>query len=63
LDHLIKIKITNTYDPGVLPKRGEGIGLRNIKERLQTLYNNPGLMKIENKNNIFAVTLYIPQNV
>lgn len=61
-DHFIQIKITNTYDPGVLPKRGEGIGLRNIKERLQTIYNNPGLMKIENKNDTFTVTLLIPQN-
>ncbi len=61
-DNFIKIKIANTYDPGVLPKRGEGIGLRNIKDRLQTLYNNPGLMKVEDENNTFAVTLLIPQN-
>ncbi len=55
------ITISNEYDPNVITKKGEGIGLRNIKERLQVIFENPGLIQIENSDNIFTVTLSIPQ--
>ena len=61
-NNVLEITIINSYDPSSLSKKGEGIGLRNIRDRLQIIYNNPALMKIENKNNTFRVTLAIPQN-
>ncbi|MBN1821087.1 MAG: histidine kinase [Prolixibacteraceae bacterium] len=61
VDNFIEIKIRNNYDPEVLHKKGEGIGLRNIRDRLQVIYNNPGLIKIRDFNNNFTVTLMIPQ--
>ncbi len=60
-NHLV-VSISNTYDKNVMSKKGEGIGLRNIRDRLQVIYANPHLMKIENTNNEFTVTLTIPQN-
>jgi len=59
----LEVSISNTYDTSVQSKKGEGIGLRNIRDRLQVIYGNPHLLKIENKNNQFAVTLTIPQNL
>ncbi|MBN1986233.1 MAG: histidine kinase [Prolixibacteraceae bacterium] len=59
----LKIVISNTYDPDVLSKRGEGIGLRNIRERLQIIYGNPGLLKISDNKKEFKVTLTIPQKI
>jgi sensor histidine kinase YesM len=62
-DDLLEVMISNTYDTNVQSKKGEGIGLRNIRDRLQIIYGNPHLLKIENKNNEFTVTLTIPQNL
>lgn len=58
----LEIVIRNTYDPNVLSKKGEGIGLRNIRERLQIIFGNPHLLKIEDNKKEFKVTLAIPQN-
>lgn len=58
----LEIIIQNTYDPDVLSKRGEGIGLRNIRERLQIIFANPHLLRIEDNKKEFKVTLTIPQN-
>ena len=60
-DDVLVITITNNYDPDVIVKKGEGIGLRNIRDRLQIIYGNPGLMKIENERDKFVVTLIVPQ--
>lgn len=61
-DNVLKIKITNNYDSNSISKKGEGIGLRNIRDRLQIIYNNPMLMKVEDNKKEFKVTLAIPQN-
>ncbi len=55
------VTISNTYDPNVLSKKGEGIGLRNIRERMQIIFGNPALLKIEDDKKEFKVTLTIPQ--
>ncbi len=58
----LEVIIRNTYDPDVLSKKGEGIGLRNIRDRLQIIYGNPALMRVEDNKKEFTVTLTIPQN-
>ena len=55
------VTISNTYDKNVQSTKGEGIGLRNIRDRMQVIYGNPHLLKIESKDNEFTVTLTIPQ--
>lgn len=57
----LEITICNTYDPKIMPRKGEGIGLRNIRDRLQLIFGNPMLMKVENIENQFIVTIAIPQ--
>lgn len=61
IDDFVEITISNSYDPEVVHKKGEGIGLRNIRDRLKVIFNNPGLLKIKDFNNTFTVTLLIPQ--
>ena len=58
---ILEITITNNYDPNAVAKKGEGIGLRNIRDRLQIIYGNPMLMKVEDKKDKFIVTLSVPQ--
>jgi len=59
---ILQVIITNTYDPSVLTKKGEGIGLRNIRDRLQIIYGDPHLLKLQDNKKEFTVTLTIPQN-
>jgi len=62
-EDFLQVTIKNSYDPNVLAKRGEGIGLRNIRDRLQILYGNPHLLKLEDNRKEFTVTLTIPQKI
>jgi two-component system, LytTR family, sensor kinase len=58
----LKIEVSNTYDPEVKSKKGTGVGLKNISERLKLIYHLDELMKVDNENGTFKVTLFIPQN-
>jgi len=58
---ILEISITNNYDNYSITRKGEGIGLRNIRDRLRIIYGNPMLMKIEDNKTEFKVTLAIPQ--
>lgn len=57
----LEISVENTYDPDVINKKGEGIGLRNIRERLQIIYGGNAVVKINDSKNRFKITLTIPQ--
>jgi two-component system LytT family sensor kinase len=60
-EDVLEIVIKNSYDPDVLKKKGEGIGLRNIRDRLEIIYGNPLLLKLKDNKKEFTVTLTIPQ--
>ncbi|MEJ5263963.1 MAG: histidine kinase [Bacteroidales bacterium] len=55
------IVVQNEFDPTSPSRRGAGLGLKNIEERLQLIYHNDGLLKYRKENNIFEVKLIIPQ--
>ena len=59
--NFLKIIIVNDYDASTIKRRGEGIGLRNIKKRMEIIYNNPDLMKVTDNKTSFEVQLIIPQ--
>jgi sensor histidine kinase YesM len=61
MEEFLQITISNPYDASITSKRGEGIGLRNIRDRLQIIYANPYLLKFEDNKKEFTVTLTIPQ--
>lgn len=58
---LLEVTIKNSYDANVINKKGEGIGLRNIRDRLQIIFGDPNLLKLEDNKKEFKVTLTIPQ--
>jgi two-component system, LytTR family, sensor kinase len=61
VNDVLEITISNNYDPKSICKKGEGIGLRNIRDRLQIIFGNPMLMKLEDNKKVFKVTIAIPQ--
>lgn len=62
-NEFLQITISNPYDANVQSKKGEGIGLRNIRDRLQIIFGNPYLLKLADNKKEFTVTLTIPQKL
>jgi sensor histidine kinase YesM len=60
-DEYLSIIISNNFDPAPKHRKGEGIGLKNISERLKILYRRETLIKTKSENNIFEIELLIPQ--
>lgn len=58
-DHVF-IRILNNYEKSVSVKKGAGIGLKNIRERLKLIYKHSDLLKIIKTENEFEVQLFIP---
>lgn len=56
-----KIVIENDYDAATVKNKGEGIGLQNIRQRLELIYGNPNLMRITDNKTSFKVELLLPQ--
>ena len=57
----LKIEVENTYDPETKSKKGTGVGLKNIQERLKLIYGQENLMQIVKDNGVFRVLLFVPQ--
>lgn len=60
---VLKVKIKNSYDQDFIEKKGEGVGLNNIRSRLNIMYNSDKLMNINKTNNTFEVTISFPQKI
>ncbi|SOE20109.1 Histidine kinase [Spirosomataceae bacterium TFI 002] len=60
-NELLKITISNEFDPKSTMKKGEGVGLRNVKDRLSLIYDLDDLLLTEKKEQQFIVTLRIPR--
>ncbi len=57
----VKVILRNNFDPSVTRRKGTGTGLKNVGERLMLIYNNNNLLTVRNEENIFEVSLLIPQ--
>jgi two-component system, LytTR family, sensor kinase len=55
-----KITVENNFDPESIPRKGEGIGLKNIRNRLKLIYNQENLLTVRKDNNQFIVNIFIP---
>ncbi len=58
----VKIEIANDYDPEATKKVGHGIGLSNIRKRLQLIYQRQDLLETIADKMIFKAILKLPAN-
>ncbi len=56
------IEIVNNFDPEQASRKGAGIGLKNVRNRLMLIYGKDNLIHFEKSGNEFRVRLIIPQN-
>ena len=61
VDSFLELRITNNFDTTSHSKKGAGIGLKNIKERLKLIYGNPEFLKTKIIDDKFIAELIIPQ--
>lgn len=54
------IRISNSFEPGGINKKGTGTGIKNIKSRLKLLYGNPDLLEVTKNQHTFVANLRIP---
>ena len=59
-NNILKLSVENEFDPTSISSGGEGVGLINIKNRMQNLYEKDNLVNISQVNNIFKVVFDIP---
>ena len=59
-NNYLNLILENNYDESSTPRKGTGVGLRNIEERLQLIYRESNLMEVNKGNGIFRVSLFIP---
>ncbi len=57
----MEIRIRNNFDSHQVTRKGAGIGLRNVRNRLMLIYGRDDLVQIHKSENEFEVTLQIPQ--
>jgi len=57
---MLCIQITNNYDKDSPGRKGAGIGLKNIRERLKLMYGREDLMNFLKEDGSFTVKLFIP---
>jgi two-component system, LytTR family, sensor kinase len=58
-EEFLNITVSNTVQSDSV-KRGTGVGLRNISERLQLIYGRSDLFRVFKEDEEFRVKLYIP---
>ena len=59
-DKFLRITIENDFDETSSPKKGTGVGLKNIYERLKLIYHMDNLMEVKKEKGKFSITLFIP---
>ena len=56
----LRIQLVNNFDESSKPRKGAGVGLKNISDRLNLIYRRNDLMEVKKEKGIFNVTLFIP---
>ncbi|MCE3261286.1 MAG: sensor histidine kinase [Pseudoduganella sp.] len=57
---LLKISVENDTDPDTPPRKGNGIGLVNVRERLAAAYGHQSSVHCTHENNRYRVALTLP---
>src|SRR5215475_6693405 len=54
------ITIENSFDPDAPPRKGSGMGLRNVRERLEARYGKEASLRVTNDGDKFEATVTLP---
>ncbi len=57
----LKAVISNDYDPKMPTKKGTGLGLQNVRQRIELAYQTKGSVNWRGENGVFSVTIFFPR--
>jgi LytS/YehU family sensor histidine kinase len=57
----LKAIISNDYDPDIPTRKGTGVGLQNVRQRIELAYQGKGSVYWKGENGLFTVTIVIPR--
>ena len=57
----MKAVISNDYDPGVPSRKGTGVGLQNVRQRIALAYKEKGNVQWLGKDGVFTVSILFPR--
>jgi len=56
----LSVRIENNFDPETPRRKGAGIGLKNVRQRLDTAYGSRARFDVETNGDRFSVSLGLP---
>lgn len=62
-DHLLELIVENPFDPEAPATRGAGVGINNVRARMDTLYGHRASVEVENREQRFRVTVLLPASI
>jgi len=60
---VMRTTITNDYDPDLPVRKGTGVGLQNVKQRIDLAYEGRGLVHWKGEAGTFSVSILFPRKV
>ena len=57
----MKMIIKNDYDPSIPSRKGTGVGLQNVRQRIELAYQDKGSVQWFGSDGVFEVTLLFPR--
>lgn len=60
-DGFMKTVITNDYDPEIPSRKGTGVGLQNVRQRIHLAYRDKGTVQWSGKEGVYTVTILFPR--
>jgi LytS/YehU family sensor histidine kinase len=56
----LAITVENSFDPDAPPRRKSGVGLVNVRQRLQARYGNRASFGVQTEGDRYRVALTVP---
>lgn len=57
----MKTVVANDYDPAIPSRKGTGVGLQNVRQRIDLAYQKKGSVHWQGKEGVFEVTILFPR--
>lgn len=57
----MKCVLSNDYDPGIPSRKGTGVGLQNVRQRIELVYDNKGSIHWKREQGKFNVIILFPR--
>jgi sensor histidine kinase YesM len=58
---VMRTVVSNDYDPGMPTRKGTGVGLQNVKQRIDLVYEGQGSVQWKGENGTFKVSILFPR--